>query len=102
MGWMRVRTDNGGRTVEGRTFAGVDLPGPWDDNTVTTGGVSTENDGQFTKVTDQAGKIRRSKSDGLGHLIRVDEPSDSLNSLGSQSLPNQGTTYNYNVFGSLT
>jgi YD repeat-containing protein len=101
MGWMRVRTDNSSRTVEIRTFAGVNLPGPWDNNTISTGGVTTAYDGVYTKVTDQAGKVRRRRVDGLGQLIRVDEPSDASNNLGSQSLPSQATTYDYNVFGSL-
>jgi YD repeat-containing protein len=102
MGWTRTRADNAGRIREVQTFAGSTLPAPWGANSTTTGTVATVYDGVFTTVTDQAGKVRRSKVDGLGRLIRVDEPSDAANTLGSQSSPTQATNYQYDALGSLT
>src|SRR6185295_1897810 len=49
---------------------------------------------------DQAGKLRRSLTDGLGRLSRVDEPG-SNNSLGDVSSPNQPTNYSYDVLDNL-
>lgn len=65
-------------------------------------------DGAFAKtdytansviVTDQAGKQRRSISNALGQLIRVDEPTSS--GLGPVSAPSQPTSYNYDTLGNL-
>jgi hypothetical protein len=39
--------------------------------------VTTSYSANTTTVTDQAGKTRRSSTDGLGRLIRVDEPDSS-------------------------
>ena len=47
--------------------------------------VETAYDANFTTVTDQAGKVRRSMVDGLGRLVRVDEPNSS-GSLGQLRL----------------
>jgi RHS repeat-associated protein len=102
MGWTRSRADKSGRMIEVQTFAGTTLPAPWATNAVTTGTVATAYDGVYTTVTDQAGKVRRSKVDGLGRLIRVDEPSDAANTLGSQSSPTQATSYQYNALDNLT
>lgn len=66
-----------------------------------TGAVITDYDTNFTTVTDQAGKVRRSIVDALGRLIRVDEP-DGSGSLGTTALPTQATIYAYDVFGNLT
>src|SRR6185295_784841 len=49
---------------------------------------------------DQAGKLRRSLTDGLGRLSRVDEPG-SNNSLGDVSSPNQPTSYLYDTLDNL-
>src|SRR6185295_8113319 len=49
---------------------------------------------------DQAGKLRRSLTDGLGRLSRVDEPG-SNNSLGDVSSPNQPTNYSYDTLDDL-
>src|SRR5205085_6406674 len=69
-------------------------------NPTLTGTVSTAYDGRYTTVTDQANKVRRSKVDGLGRLIRVDEPTGS--GLGaSLESPNQATTYTYDVLDNL-
>ncbi|HEX2268820.1 MAG TPA: hypothetical protein VHH35_04775 [Pyrinomonadaceae bacterium] len=90
MGWTRTRTNHDGRTVEVQSFTGSALPAPWATNTSSTGTVTTAYDGIYTTVTDQAGKVRRSKVDGLGRLIRVDEPSDAANTLGSKDSPHPG------------
>lgn len=100
MGWTRTKSDQGGRVIETRTF-GASLPQPWGTNSTGTGVVTTEYDGEFTKVTDQANKVRRSMVDGLGRLARVDEP-DSGGNLGSKTLPVQPTSYTYNALGNLT
>lgn len=102
MGWTRTRADYAGRAVEVQTFASSTLPAPWAGNAATTGAVATVYDGMYTIVTDQAGKVRRSKVDGLGRLIRVDEPSDAANTLGSQESPTQATSYQYDALNNLT
>ena len=61
--------------------------------------VKTEYTGNAATVTDQAGKQRRSITDALGRLVRVDEPTDS--GLGIISSPNQPTSYTYDVLGNL-
>jgi RHS repeat-associated protein len=63
--------------------------------------VGTAYSGNAVTVTDQAGKLRRSITDGLGRLIRVDEPNSS-NSLGDVSSPSQPTSYSYDVLDNLT
>src|SRR5260221_9916619 len=100
MGWTPSKSDNAGRMVEVQTFSGTTLPSPWDSNTTTTGTVTTSYDEEFTTVTDQAGKVRRSVTDGLGRLARVDEP-DGSGSLGIISSPNQATSYAYDALGNL-
>ncbi|PYT00376.1 MAG: hypothetical protein DMF63_07335, partial [Acidobacteria bacterium] len=55
--------------------------------------------GSVVTVTDQAGKVRRSITNALGHLIRVDEPTSS--GLGSISSPNQPTAYSYDLLNNL-
>jgi uncharacterized protein RhaS with RHS repeats len=63
--------------------------------------VTTTYSANATTVTDQAGKTRRSITDGLGRLIRVDEP-DSSGSLGTVASPTQPTSYVYDVLDDLT
>ena len=63
--------------------------------------VKTSYSGNTVTVTDQAGKKRRSLTDGLGRLVRVDEP-DANNNLDSGGLPVQPTNYSYDVLGNLT
>ncbi|HKP38669.1 MAG TPA: hypothetical protein VJT71_17555, partial [Pyrinomonadaceae bacterium] len=84
--WTTTIMDVLGRVIEVKT----------PDNAV----VSTAYDANFTTVTDQAGKVRRSMVDGLGRLIRVDEPNSS-GSLGTTTSPNQPTSYDYDVLGNL-
>lgn len=102
MGWTRTKADKSGRTIEVQTFAGSTLPAPWAGNTSSTGAIARVYDGIYMTMTDQAGKVRRSKLDGLGRLIRIDEPSDTANSLGIPDLPNQATNYQYNAMNNLT
>ena len=103
MGWTRTTADQGGRVVEVRSFAGATLPAPWPGgtNSDTTGAVLTTYEAQYTTVLDQDSKVRRSQVDGLGRLVRVDEPNDS-NSLGTVAAPAQPTQYTYDALGNLT
>ena len=87
--------------VEVHTFAGNTLPAPWGANSASSGAVLTAYDANFTTVTEQAGKVRRSMVDGLGQLARVDEP-DAGNNLGTVTSPNQSTSYSYDALGNLT
>src|SRR5688500_4584701 len=63
--------------------------------------VNTTYSGNTVTVTDQAGKKRRSVTDGLGRLSRVDEP-DANNNLDSGGSPVQPTVYSYDVLDNLT
>jgi RHS repeat-associated protein len=56
--------------------------------------------GTTVTVTDQAGKLRRSLTNALGRLVRVDEP-DTNGILGDVSSPNQPTSYFYDAMGNL-
>jgi RHS repeat-associated protein len=62
--------------------------------------VTTAYSGNTVTVTDQAGKKRRSVTDALGRLARIDEP-DSNGNLGLVSAPAQPTSYNYDALGNL-
>ena len=101
MGWARSRQDKGGRTMVVETFSGASLPAPWGANSSSTGTVLTSYDANVTTVSDQAGKVRRSVTDGLGRLSRVDEP-DANGALGSVNIPNQATNYSYDALDNLT
>ena len=101
MGWSRTKSDNGGRVVEAQTFGGPGLPAPWGSNNTSTGTVTTAYDANFTTVSDQTQKARRSVIDAFGRLIRVDEPNAS-GVLGDPSSPNQPTHYTYDVLNNLT
>ena len=70
--------------------------------TPTLGKTTTAYDAEYTTVTDPAGKTRRSRLDGLGRLVRVDEPTGSPGALGTTDSPNQATTYGYNALDNLT
>jgi RHS repeat-associated protein len=99
--WTRVTKDSAGRVVEVANFAGATQPAWTGTAGVFTGAVTTAYDANFSTVTDQGGKLRRSMVDGLGRLLRVDEP-DGTNSLGSTAAPVQATSYAYDVLGNLT
>ena len=70
-----------------------------DNSTSATTTVTTEYDGIYTTLTDQANKTRRQKIDALGRVIRLDEPTSS--GLGTTSSPNQATSYDYDVLDNL-
>ena len=101
MGWTRSKSDSTGRIVEMQTFGGAGLPAPWGTNTTSTGTATTSYDANFTTVSDQNQKQKRSLIDALGRLIRVDEP-DANGVLGSPTSPNQPTHYIYDVLANLT
>ncbi|HKC66041.1 MAG TPA: RHS repeat-associated core domain-containing protein, partial [Pyrinomonadaceae bacterium] len=99
-GWTRATKDLLGRVTEIATFSGSTKPtATQTDNS--TGTVTTSYDANYTTVTDQAGKQRRSVTNATGQLVRVDEP-DASNNLGSTTSPTQPTNYSYDVLGNLT
>jgi RHS repeat-associated protein len=100
MAWKRTKFDNGGRVIEGETFVGATPPVPWGSNSISSGKFTTEYDAEYTTVTDQAEKKRRSRVDALGRLVRVDEP-DAVGNLGATATPVQPTNYTYNAFDNL-
>src|SRR5262249_23223417 len=53
--------------------------------------------GDCTTTTDEAGKVRKSCSDGLGRLIEVDEPQPSTGSMSNPFV----TLYSYDTLGDL-
>lgn len=57
--------------------------------------------GTVVTVTDQASKQRRSITNGLGQLTRVDEPDTATNSLGTIDSPAQPTAYAYDALDNL-
>ena len=100
-GWTRITKDAAGRTIEVATFGGATQPVWSGTSGQYTGSVTTAYEANFTTVTDQAGKVRRSMSDALDRVRRVDEP-DGAGSLGTTTSPLQPTTYSYDAFGNLT
>jgi RHS repeat-associated protein len=103
MGWTLIQSDIAGRIVEVKTFEGTGLPAPWGSSTSSTGAVTMTYDGYLTTVTDQAQKLRRSKVDSLGRLVRVDEPVtvSGVDQLGDDPTPLQPTNYSYDALGNL-
>ena len=63
--------------------------------------VDTSYSGNAVSVTDQAGKQRRSLSDALGRLLRVDEPNGCNTCLGTITTPLQATSYSYDILDNL-
>ena len=63
--------------------------------------VTTSYSGNTVTVTDQAAKKRRSVTDALGRLIRVDEPDANGNLDDQNGVPLQATNYVYDVLGNL-
>lgn len=90
----------------------VNPPGQWTTNTYDALGrvvrvqtpdgafVTTAYSGNVVTVTDQALKMRRSVTDGLGRLTRVDEPNTN-GDLGLVSNPTQPTFYDYDALDNL-
>ena len=89
-----------GRGVEVGLFSGASKPST--SATPTLGTTTTPYDAEYTTVTDPAGKKRRSLLDGLGRLVRVDEPTGSPPALGATGSPNQATSYSYSALDNLT
>ncbi len=101
MGWVRETVDRSGRAVESQTFDGSGLPAPWGANTNSMGISTVAYDANYTTTTDPAGKIKRTRVNGLGQLDRTDEP-DSSNSLGTIASPVQSTSYTYDALSRMT
>ncbi len=105
MGWTRTKSDNGGRLIEAETFGGTALPAPFatsNPNQTPSGKVTTAYDAEFTTVTDQSNKKRRSRTDGLGQVERVDEPDKNSGALDDgNGNPLQSTSYIYDALGNL-
>jgi RHS repeat-associated protein len=104
--WTRTTKDAAGRVVEVATFPGTQRPAAGTDCTTATGctgKVTSLYNGEFVTVTDQVGKTRRTRSDALGRLVRVDEPDASSGNLDDAGgNPVQPTFYTYDVLGNLT
>jgi RHS repeat-associated protein len=64
--------------------------------------VTTTYDAEFMTVTDQTAKSRRSMVNGLGQLVRVDEPDQTTGALGTTAAPVQPTSYTYDGLSNLT
>ena len=74
------------------------------DGTVSSNNIQTQYCGNSTLVTDQAGRWRRSISDGAGRLIEVDEPNSAsavVNVCPGTGEPIWATTYSYDAFDNL-
>ncbi|MGB7069750.1 MAG: hypothetical protein WBD22_09670, partial [Pyrinomonadaceae bacterium] len=102
MGWTRGKTINTGKHSEVESFAGAALPAPWENNTASTGVVTTDTDANATTITDQAGNQRRSITNALGQLTRVDEPDKNTGQIGTVAAPIQPTNYSYDTLNNLT
>jgi RHS repeat-associated protein len=85
--------------VQGRPFEIVTSDGA---KVTTAFGLSTTGNaiGTTVTVTDQANKQRRSITNALGQLTRVDEPNDAGN-LGTLNAPTQPTSYIYDTLDNL-
>ena len=97
-GWTVTTSDKAGRTIRSETFGGAALPAPFavsTPNTNTSGAVLTSFDAEAATVTDQAGRQRRTLTDGLGRLSRVYEAP------GAPAY-NYLTSYIYSPAGNLT
>ncbi|MBZ5555630.1 MAG: hypothetical protein LAO21_23230 [Acidobacteriia bacterium] len=99
-GWTRTTQDELGRIIEVATFSGGQPP-LTGTNQNWTGSVTTTYYADQTTVVDQAGKPRRSLSDPLGRLIRVDEPDKDTGELGPVDSPAQPTSYQYDALDDL-
>jgi RHS repeat-associated protein len=84
--WTENFYDSLGRTIKVKTPDGAEATTSYFGNTVT--------------VTDQALKKRRSVTNALGQLIRIDEPNDA-GLLDVNNAPVQSTNYSYNTLGNL-
>jgi RHS repeat-associated protein len=85
--WTTSLSDALGRSIKTITPDGAIAKTDYSGNTVT--------------VTDQAGKKRRSVTNALGQLMRVDEPNDA-GLLDLNNAPVQSTNYSYDTLNNLT
>lgn len=99
--WRRTTKDSAGRVIEVASFGGATQPAWSGSGGTFTGSITTSYEDEYTTVTDQVGKLRRSRINAIGQVVRIDEPNAS-NQLGTPSSPNQSTSYQYDVFGNLT
>jgi len=97
MGWTRSKHDQGGRVIEVQTFGGSGLPAPWGGNGTSTGTVNTSYNANEATVTDQAGKSRKSVTDGLGRLVQIYEDPAGLNYQTSYSYDGLNNLVNVRV-----
>ncbi|MBK7706117.1 MAG: RHS repeat protein [Acidobacteria bacterium] len=109
MGWTRSKPWSTGIRSEVETFAGAALPAPWGSNTASTGVVATDTDADRTLVTDQAGKQRISRTNGLGQLKEVweivpasDSSTVSVTFPGTAIAQGYRSAYNYDPLNNLT
>ena len=100
-GWTRTTQDELGRVIEVASFSGQPQPPLTGTNQNWTGSVTTIYYADQTTVVDQAGKPRRSLTDPLGRLIRVDEPDKDTGDLGPVDSPTQPTSYQYDALDDL-
>lgn len=98
MGWKVAFESKSGNLQTVEFFSGSGLPSLWGTNMDSTGRSEVVENGKATTTTDEAGKVRRTIDDGLGHLIEVHEPNLS-GQLGDVSSPK--TTYEYDALGNL-
>ena len=102
------RTGNDPTTTTGATTYGYDALGRKTSETYPGGSVlTTAYCGPSTLVTDPTGKWRRSRVDGLGRLVEVDEPNAPGASVNPNGCPGAGepiwvTAYGYDTLGNLT
>ncbi|MBX3280792.1 MAG: RHS repeat protein, partial [Acidobacteria bacterium] len=109
-GWTRTTRDQLGRVTEAATFLGTSQPPDTGTNSNWTGSVTSGYNANQTTVTDQAGKQRRSVTDGLGRLSQAIEDPNGLNhqtgytydSLGNLRRVEQGTQNRYFMYDSLS
>ncbi|MBK7707807.1 MAG: RHS repeat protein [Acidobacteria bacterium] len=109
MGWTRSKAWSTGIRSEVETFAGSSLPAPWGSNTASTGVVRTDLDADRTLVTDQSGKQRISRTNGLGQLKEVweivpasDSSTVSVTFPGTAIAHGYRSAYNYDPLNNLT
>jgi RHS repeat-associated protein len=113
MGWTLTMRDADGRTFATQSFDGSSLPPPWGTNANSSGTVTANYDAQYTTLTDQAQRVRRTAMDGLGRLLQVvEDPGalsyttgysyDALDDLITVTQGSQGRTFNYDSLRRLT
>jgi RHS repeat-associated protein len=89
MGWTRTKRDPNGRVVEVATYNGATQPAPWGTNSTASGISTTDYSGGYqVDFTDPAGKVRRTRMDGLGRIVEVIEDPNVLG---------LSTTYTYDI-----